>query len=39
MALKIAHRAYVLQTGHILMSDSAAALLANPDVQKAYLGG
>jgi branched-chain amino acid transport system ATP-binding protein len=39
MALKIAHRAYVLQTGRILMSDSAAALLANPEVQKAYLGG
>ena len=39
MALKIAHRAYVLQTGRILMTDSAAALLANPEVQKAYLGG
>jgi branched-chain amino acid transport system ATP-binding protein len=39
LALKIAHRAYVLQTGRILMSDSAAALLANPEVQKAYLGG
>jgi branched-chain amino acid transport system ATP-binding protein len=39
LALKIAHRAYVLQTGRILMTDSAAALLANPEVQKAYLGG
>jgi branched-chain amino acid transport system ATP-binding protein len=39
MALKIAHRAYVLQTGEIRMSDSAAALLTNPEVQKAYLGG
>jgi branched-chain amino acid transport system ATP-binding protein len=39
LALKIAHRAYVLQTGQIVMADSAAALLANPEVQKAYLGG
>jgi branched-chain amino acid transport system ATP-binding protein len=39
LALKIAHRAYVLQTGRVCMSDSAAALLANPEVQKAYLGG
>jgi branched-chain amino acid transport system ATP-binding protein len=39
LALKIAHRAYVLQTGEVRMSDSAAALLANPEVQKAYLGG
>jgi branched-chain amino acid transport system ATP-binding protein len=39
LALKIANRAYVLQTGQIVMADSAAALLANPEVQKAYLGG
>lgn len=39
MALKIAHRAYVLQTGRVVMSDSASNLLANPEVQKAYLGG
>lgn len=39
LALKIAHRAYVLQTGRVVMADSAAALLANPEVQKAYLGG
>src|SRR5205085_9724931 len=39
LALKIAHRAYVLQTGEVRMSDSAAALLENPEVQKAYLGG
>ena len=38
-ALKIAHRAYVLQTGRVVLSDTAAALLANPEVQKAYLGG
>src|SRR3989337_2760770 len=39
MALAIAHRAYVLQTGRVIMSDTAANLLTNPDVQKAYLGG
>ena len=39
MALKIAHRAYVLQTGRVCLTDSAANLLANPEVQKAYLGG
>ena len=38
-ALKIAHRAYVLQTGQIMLDDSASNLLANPQVQKAYLGG
>jgi branched-chain amino acid transport system ATP-binding protein len=39
MALKTAHRAYVLQTGKVVLTDSAQALLANPEVQKAYLGG
>jgi branched-chain amino acid transport system ATP-binding protein len=39
MALKTAHRAYVLQTGRIVLTDSAASLLTNPEVQKAYLGG
>jgi branched-chain amino acid transport system ATP-binding protein len=39
LALKLAHRAYVLQTGRIIMTDTAANLLTNPDVQKAYLGG
>lgn len=38
MALQIAHRGYVLQTGNIVLSDSAAALQANRMVQKAYLG-
>jgi branched-chain amino acid transport system ATP-binding protein len=38
MALKISHRAYVLETGKIVMSDSAANLLANDEVRKAYLG-
>jgi len=38
MALGIAHRGYVLQTGQIVLSDSAANLQKNEMVQKAYLG-
>ena len=38
MALKIAHDAYVLETGNITMSGTGAELLANDDVKKAYLG-
>ena len=38
MALSIAHRGYVLQTGEIVVSDSAANLRRNEAVQKAYLG-
>jgi branched-chain amino acid transport system ATP-binding protein len=38
MALGIAHRGYVLQTGHIVLTDSAPALLRNETVRKAYLG-
>ena len=38
MALKIAHRGYVMETGRITMEDSAQALFSNPDVKKAYLG-
>jgi branched-chain amino acid transport system ATP-binding protein len=38
MALGIAHRGYVLQTGQIVLSDSAKALSENETVQKAYLG-
>lgn len=38
MALQIAHRGYVLQTGEIVLSDTAAGLQKNPMVQKAYLG-
>ncbi len=38
-ALKIAHRGYVLETGRVALSDSAPALLANPAVKEAYLGG
>ena len=38
MALSVADRAYVLETGRIAMSGNAADLLQNDDVQKAYLG-
>jgi len=38
LALKIADRGYVLETGHITMHDAAASLLANKEVQRAYLG-
>jgi branched-chain amino acid transport system ATP-binding protein len=38
MALSIAHRGYVLQTGEIILSDSAESLKKNSTVQKAYLG-
>ena len=38
MALSIAHRGYVLQTGEIVISDTADNLKLNPTVQKAYLG-
>jgi branched-chain amino acid transport system ATP-binding protein len=38
LTLEIAERAYVLEHGAIVMSDSAAALRANADVQRAYLG-
>jgi len=38
MALSIAHRGYVLQTGQIVLTDTAAALQKNEMVQKAYLG-
>ena len=39
MALSIAHRAYVLETGRITLSGDAAKLAASEDVRKAYLGG
>jgi len=38
LALKIAHRGYVMETGRITVSDSAEKLLANDDVRRAYLG-
>jgi len=37
-ALKVAHRGYVMENGRITITDSAADLLANEDVKKAYLG-
>ena len=37
-ALQIAHRAYVLETGEVVMQGSGAELLASPEVRKAYLG-
>jgi len=39
MALEIANRAYVLETGTVVMSGDADELSNNPQVQKAYLGG
>ena len=39
MALGIAKRGYILQTGEIVLEDSAERLTVNPEVQKAYLGG
>ncbi len=38
IALSVAHRAYVLETGSIALSGAAAALAEHPDVQRAYLG-
>ena len=39
MALQIAHRGYVLQTGEIALAGTAQDLQANEEVRKAYLGG
>ena len=39
MALKIADRGYVLETGKIVLSGTGAELLNSPAVKKAYLGG
>jgi branched-chain amino acid transport system ATP-binding protein len=38
MALKVSHRAYVLETGKIVLSGEGRALLENPEIQRAYLG-
>ncbi|OQX30266.1 MAG: branched-chain amino acid ABC transporter ATP-binding protein [Candidatus Sedimenticola endophacoides] len=38
LALQIAHRGYVIENGRIALTDSAANLLRNEAVQKAYLG-
>ena len=37
-ALKLATRGYVLELGRVVMEDSAASLLDNPSIRKAYLG-
>ena len=39
MALGVADRGYILQTGAIVLSDVASKLSENPDVRRAYLGG
>jgi branched-chain amino acid transport system ATP-binding protein len=38
MALSVAHRAYVLETGRVVLEGLAQEVLANPEVQAAYLG-
>jgi branched-chain amino acid transport system ATP-binding protein len=38
LALALADRGYVIETGRIVLSDTGARLLANPDVQRSYLG-
>jgi branched-chain amino acid transport system ATP-binding protein len=38
-ALKLAHRGYVMEVGRVVLEDTAEALLANTEVQNAYLGG
>ena len=38
MALRVAHRGYVIQTGRIVLQDAALALLRSDVVRKAYLG-
>jgi branched-chain amino acid transport system ATP-binding protein len=37
-ALEVSRRAYVLETGTVVMADDSASLRTNPEVQKAYLG-
>jgi len=39
MALQIAHRAYVLETGSIVLSGTGAELMQSDEIKKAYLGG
>jgi len=39
LALKTANKGYVMETGRIILTDSASNLLANADVKRAYLGG
>jgi branched-chain amino acid transport system ATP-binding protein len=39
LALEISHRGYVMESGKIILSDTADVLLKDPKVQQAYLGG
>jgi len=39
LALRLADRAYVLETGRVMLSGSARELATNPEVHRAYLGG
>ena len=39
MALQIAHRAYVMETGSIVLSGTGAELMQSDEIRKAYLGG
>ena len=39
LALQLAHRGYVLDTGKVVAAGTGAQLLGNPEVKKAYLGG
>jgi branched-chain amino acid transport system ATP-binding protein len=39
MALQFAQRGYVLENGNLVLEGESQALLSNPDVKKAYLGG
>jgi len=38
LALEVSQRGYVMESGLITLSDTASALLANPQVRQAYLG-
>ncbi len=39
MALQVAHRAYVMETGSIVLSGTGAELMESDEIRKAYLGG
>lgn len=39
IALSVAHRGYVLETGRVVLEGAAQDLLSNPEVREAYLGG
>jgi branched-chain amino acid transport system ATP-binding protein len=39
MALQFGQRGYVLESGNLVLEGSSEALLANPEVKNAYLGG